>query len=161
MRGLTARLNCATVRWSTPPRVRNKVKGSKKPHFFDMNYLLIPYCHTQKLKLGTIVPWAVTHNSIVQNFDICLCSRNMRLTLPQIRKTVEFGVNSIFGARYLKNTRSDFGPVFFFLFVSSSSDQICENWKIDFYGPSGLKTQQAFCFALSHMDRMCVDQLRS
>ena len=47
---------------------------------------------TQKLKLGTVVPWAVTHNSIVQNFDICLCSRNMRLTLPQIQKTVEFGV---------------------------------------------------------------------
>ena len=31
----------------------------------------------------------------VQNFDICLCSRNMRLTLPQIRQFFEFGVKLI------------------------------------------------------------------
>ena len=50
--------------------------------------------HTQKPKPSTAAPRAATHSSQAQNPDTRLCSRNMRSTLPQIRKTVEFGATS-------------------------------------------------------------------
>ena len=46
-----ARLSCATVRWSTPPppRVRNKVKGSKKTSLFGSILSLYPLLVLNKL----------------------------------------------------------------------------------------------------------------
>ena len=47
MRGFPARLSCATVRWSTPPPlglgIRLRDLKTNLTHFFDMNYLYIPY----------------------------------------------------------------------------------------------------------------------
>ena len=52
--GDAARLSCATVRWSTPPppRVRNKVKGSKKTSLFWSILSLYPLLAIPKNRYG-------------------------------------------------------------------------------------------------------------